>query len=182
MKGIKLIETNTTDATRTSAGYQKTGDLLTLPYTDVATIDQPYATKVENVNGQLFYTWVGDMTLTPSGDEWFETELLPTITINREGNFDQILQQAGGSDALGTVWNAWETVWSTSGGTFTRRVGARRQDIFRRIIDNQVRTGTRTFIGENFNIETVDERIVRTDVIPFIRSRNVSFNVTGMYP
>ena len=182
MKGIKLIETNTTDATRTSAGYQKTGDLLTLPYTDVATIDQPYATKVENVNGQLFYTWVGDMTLTPSGDEWFETELLPTITINREGNFDQILQQAGGSDALGTVWNAWETVWSTSGGTFTRRVSARRQDIFRRIIDNQVRTGTRTFIGENFNIETVDERIVRTDVIPFIRSRNVSFNVTGMYP
>ena len=102
-----------------------------MPYTDVATIDQPYATQVENVNGQLFYTWVGDMKLTPSGDEWFETELLPTITINREGNFDQILQQAGGEDALGTVWNAWETAWSTSGGTINEiNRGARRQNIF----------------------------------------------------
>ncbi len=184
MKGISLIESNTTTATRTSAGYQKTGDVLTLPYTDVASIDQPYATKVENVNGQLFYTWIGDMTLSPSGDEWFETEKLPSIVINREGNFDQILQAAGGTDALGTVWNAWETTWSTAVGTMAlnqNRTG-RFQDVFERILDTQVRTGTRTFIGESFNIETVNSEIVRTDVIPFIRSRNVSFTVTGMYP
>ena len=32
MRNAKLIETNNTDTLRTS-GYQKTGDLLTLPYT-----------------------------------------------------------------------------------------------------------------------------------------------------
>jgi len=184
MKGIALTESNTTTATRTSAGYQKTGDVLTLPYTDVATIDQPYATQVENVNGQLFYTWVGDMTLSPSGDEWFETEKLPSIVINQEGNFDQILQAVGGDDALGTVWNAWETTWSSVRGQLFANQGNifRSQDVFERVIDNNVRTGTRTFVGESFNIETTNSEIVRTDVIPFIRSRNVSFTVTGMYP
>ena len=33
LKNAQLSEVNTTDATRTTKNYQKTGDLLTLPYT-----------------------------------------------------------------------------------------------------------------------------------------------------
>ena len=40
MKGISLVEENTTDAQRTNDGYQKTGDMITLPYTDVVTVQQ----------------------------------------------------------------------------------------------------------------------------------------------
>ena len=49
MRQTELIETNTTDALRLSAGYQKTGDLITLPYDHVTLVDQPYATRIENV-------------------------------------------------------------------------------------------------------------------------------------
>ena len=45
MKAAKLIEKATTDSARTTAGYQKTGDLLTLPYTNKDFITQPYATR-----------------------------------------------------------------------------------------------------------------------------------------
>ena len=38
MKGISLIEENTTDTQRTTDGYQKTGDLITLPYTEVVSV------------------------------------------------------------------------------------------------------------------------------------------------
>ena len=48
--------------------------------------------------------------LTPSGDEWFETEIAPELIINVEGNYDTIL--AENLNSIGTVWNSWETQWS----------------------------------------------------------------------
>ncbi len=37
-------------ADRTAANYQKTGDLITLPYTESDYLLQPFATKTENLN------------------------------------------------------------------------------------------------------------------------------------
>ena len=47
---IELEEKFTTDSERTSVGYQKTGDLITLPYTEVEMVNQPYASRIENVD------------------------------------------------------------------------------------------------------------------------------------
>ena len=54
-----------TDTARTTSGYQKTGDLLTLPYTETAFVTQPYATRVENVQTYLIHEWVGKISLEP---------------------------------------------------------------------------------------------------------------------
>ena len=59
MKGISLIEEATTDAQRTLGKYQKTGDVITLPYTEVVSINQPYATRIENLNPVLNFSWAG---------------------------------------------------------------------------------------------------------------------------
>ena len=64
MKGVSLIEENTTDAQRTADGYQKTGDIITLPYTEVVSVQQPYATRVENLNPVLTFTWMVFVLLT----------------------------------------------------------------------------------------------------------------------
>ena len=82
MKGISLIEENTTDTQRTNDNYQKTGDIITLPYTDVVSVQQPYATRVENLNPALSFSWTGICSLDPSGDEWFEVNRLPALIIN----------------------------------------------------------------------------------------------------
>ena len=68
-KGISLLEKNDTDTLRANNNYARTGDLITLPYTHEVVIEQPYATRIENVNTMLFYQWIGDMKLDPSGDE-----------------------------------------------------------------------------------------------------------------
>jgi hypothetical protein len=75
LRSADLIENVTTDVGRSAAGYQKTGDLITLPYTSEILFRQPYATRVENVQPYLLSSWVGQIVLTPSGDEWFETEV-----------------------------------------------------------------------------------------------------------
>ena len=53
---MQLYRTTTTDAARTVNGYQKNGDLITLPYTNETLITQPYATRVENVQPHILTT------------------------------------------------------------------------------------------------------------------------------
>ena len=109
MKGVTLVEDNITDADRTNDQYQKTGDILTLPYEHHVAASQPYATRVENLNPVLNFAWAGICVLSPSGDEWFEVNKLPDIIINREGNFDTVFAQ--NRNAIGTVWGAWQSQW-----------------------------------------------------------------------
>jgi hypothetical protein len=175
MKAAKLVEKVTTDSARTTAGYQKTGDLLTLPYTEKDFIIQPYATKPENIQSALIYEYVGKITLTPSGDEWFETEVAPALIVNVDGNFDAVL--AANQNQLGTVWNNWETQWSGvvsrtrdttrgPGGFFQRTITNTRSD--------QVRTGTRTRIVEQVENQRISNRIIAQAAVPFVRPRTIT--------
>ena len=89
--GVSLIENATTDAARTTLGYKKTGDLITLPYTEELFTEQPYATRVERLTPVLISQWIGVLELDPPGDEWFETEVAPKLIVNVEGNYDTIV-------------------------------------------------------------------------------------------
>lgn len=55
-----------------STGIRKTGDLVTLDYSEVVYYDQPYATKTESVTPFLVRYWEGFVTLTPPIDSWIE--------------------------------------------------------------------------------------------------------------
>ena len=195
MKGITLSEENTTDTERTNNNYRKTGDVLTLPYEDIVAVDQPYATRVENLNPVLSFSWAGICKLTPSADEWFEVDRLPDLIINREGNFDTVL--AENRNALGTVWNAWQTQWSGVTSTSSTRFrdqsftsAASRSVRGRAVVERTVTTergvstrqGIQTSVVAQIDRESQGERILSRALIPFIRSRNVSFDVTGMKP
>ena len=192
LRNTALSEVNTTDATRLSAGYQKTGDLLTLPYTSTTLTEQPYATKVENVQPFLVASFVGQVELSPSGDEWFETEIAPDVIVNVEGNFDSVV--SANRNAIGTVWNAWETTWS---GTTTRttqvRINQGGMGMMANVFDaiegtttdtrtNQTRTGVRTRVVENVTEESLGTKVINRSLIPFVRPRNITFTGTGFKP
>ena len=105
-----------TDEIRTTNGYQKTGDLITLPYTEENVISQEYASTSVNLNPYDTISYVGVMTLDPDQDEWMETEVLPEMTINIPGAFDSLLAGAAPGVTelnLGTVWNEWNNNWSS---------------------------------------------------------------------
>jgi len=108
-KSVDLEENATTDAARTSSGYQKTGDLITLPYTEVILTEQPFASTVERVAPYMTATWKGFVSLDPTQDNWMETEIAPELVINREGNYDAVVAAVGNN--MGSVWNGWQTTW-----------------------------------------------------------------------
>ena len=181
MKAAKLVEKVTTDSARTTAGYQKTGDLLTLPYTEKDFITQPYATRPENIQSALIYEYVGKITLTPSGDEWFETEQAPDLIINVDGNFDAVT--ASVVNQMGTIWNAWETQWSGVVSRERRIIGHGRDfglgfGLALRTITNtrsdQQRTGINTQVVEQTDNINMGSRVISQAVIPFVRPRTIT--------
>ena len=110
LKNVKLEEFAATDSARTNNNYQKTGDVFTLPYTEIISHQQPYATRTERVTPVLLSNWTGQIELTPSGDDWFETEIAPALIINVEGNYNTVA--AGVANSIGTIYNSHETNWS----------------------------------------------------------------------
>ena len=92
-----------------SGNYQKTGDLITLPYTEEAYVTIDKASTTEFVNPYNVVLFNGSVSLSPSKDLWFDTQRLPSIRRTVEGDYDSVLK--GVSNALGTVWNNWQEDW-----------------------------------------------------------------------
>ena len=186
-----------TAADRTAAQYAKTGDLITLPYSEVTLIDQPYASKTVNVNPFGIFTWIGSIALTPQSDEWKETERAPDLVIsNNDGTWDTLVKQSGNpnlqSVEIGTVWNEWQNHWtgvstSNSSQQYKERHGHGWR-VMQRDIKTTTRTGTKTRSGIRQVIvpktvtQNVGDRIISIAFAPFIRSRTVSFTATRLKP
>ena len=186
MKNIQLEEASPT--TRAANGYTVVGDIALLPYTEIISVQQPYATTVENVNPSLSFAWNGIMTLSPSSDEWFDINKLPTITQNVEGNYDAVMAAYGNS--IGTVWDAPETNWSgvsTVTGVSEKTITeGRKNDVYRTITTTETGTqtqkGLQTTIVENINVTSSGDKLVSTSLIPFMRQKLIKFEAKGMKP
>ena len=55
------------------SNVRKTGNLITLNYTEKKWLEQPLASRVENVNPFNMIEWKGNIKLTPSSDSWVRT-------------------------------------------------------------------------------------------------------------
>jgi len=182
-----------------STNFKKTGDIITLPYSEVSYVNQDKASRSINVNPYHVFAFIGNVKLTPDTDIWQDTERLPDVRVNREGNFDAVM--AENANSLGTVWNSWQTTWvgepsavstevqSTSNGSWS---GDPLQGgewvagitVSREITETpeiQTRTGVTTTVVEDF-VETRNDRVVSMSLIPFIRSRTIEIDATNLKP
>lgn len=190
MTNVNLIEKQTTTAGRTTAGYKLYGDVITLPVIDQPKlVEQPYASRLENINPFAIFTFLGNVDINPSSDEWFETDRRPDIVQNEEGDFNTIATLAEKAGVLGTVWNAWQTQWtgapvSTGARQINLRSGARREIVVETFAQevNQSRTGINTRVVAKIDRRQVEDRILSSAVIPYIRSRNILIQARGLKP
>jgi hypothetical protein len=71
------------------SGVKRSGQILTLDYEDQIEIEQPFATRYENINSKLVRSYVGSIEIFPSSDTW-------ATNTNKTLN----------------VWNSWELNWT----------------------------------------------------------------------
>lgn len=126
LESVGLTEVDTNDSQRLSNGYMRTGNLITLPYTEVPYITQTLGTETKNVNPFAVYKFIGTMTLTPPTDNWFDVNYLPDQIVSVVNNYDAMNATLTQSGVLGTHWNAWQTTWSgvtgVTSATYSTRI------------------------------------------------------------
>lgn len=164
-EAFTLKEVATTDAERTAAGYAKTGDLYTLPYTEERMISNNRSSKVENLNPYDVVSFRGKMKGKQS-DIWIDTIRLPDLPVSVD-NYSSLTAAAKAKGTYGTVWGSWETVHF---GTYqgTQEIGTR--------------VGTETTYTEEITTETRHDIVVDTKVIPKMRDVAINFEAEGLMP
>ena len=234
-KQVNLLE-NVSSATKSS--YVVSGDLVTLPYTEVevAWAKQSKASVSVPVNPYSIASYKGIMSLNPWSDTWFSTHYRPDIIVNDESQYLAIVQKAEQDGILGTVWNSWQTAFSSTrslgsrlqnlgawsradtsilnssnnGGTFWRSrasftaeeldfigntdrniwgdqasgvAGSRVLTIETNAVETtSTRAGTRSFVVDKVDSRVAEDRVVDTQVVPYIRPRAVLFVGYGFKP
>jgi hypothetical protein len=173
----------------------KTGaNVLTLPYVEEAIIIQPYASRQENVNPFNVFTFIGRIDLVPASDDWTDTRRAPTRVTTIEGDFVATRRRFRTNNAgfAPVQWNAWRTNWTGTTRSNTRRW---RETTFargtpRRVMQSQtitttrrqVRSGTRIRVVPRIDRRSLGDSIIDSTFIPWIRSRNVAFDVERVKP
>ena len=191
---------------------RKTGDIVTLDYTDAEWLKQTFGTRTESVTPFIIGFWVGALELLPASDSWTDQVRLEANIVQTEGNFTETLERASRTLNVDpqtgfapAIWNSWVNNWTGQEevlGSRTRnavqRIATERRgrrlterlttttfrDTTRQVFDTGVstRSGTRTVVTEQFDNESLGDRVISRDLISFARSRNIEFNMSSLRP
>lgn len=158
-----------------SSNIRRTGDLITLNYNDIGYISQPMASSFVNVNPYAILTWDGSVTMTPSSDIWYDTKYT-NPEVHYEIYNNGVLRQS---------WNSWQLNWT--GGSTSKTSEQRWSTTNRRLSFGSVTT-TRTDFTEQTttrevtNVQVVNDRIVDTNIVPFMREKAIEVEGKGFMP
>ena len=154
-----------------STGIRKTGDLITLNYNDINYISQPMASSYINVNPYAVLHWDGVVNMVPSSDIWFDTvRTAPEVhySVYNDGKLTQ-------------SWNSWQLNWTGSQSTKTSSRSWSETNTSIRTTTRQDFTETTT-TNEVTDVKVVNDRVVDTNVVPFMRSKEVEIVGKGFMP
>ncbi len=132
---------------------QKTGRMITLKYKETEFVAQNFATRVENLNPYLVYSYIGNLKLNPTSDNWINTERTQTLTT-------QIIRRR--------VFDTRVAVQNVDGGFGQDELQGSTNEFVSNVERDDI-TSENTYIAQ----ETFD---------PFIRSRNIEYSVDGLRP
>jgi len=186
----------TNDLSQSSTNMVRTGDLITLSYTNTTLLDQPYASKMRNPAQELSFNWQGEITLNPPADNTGDTTTLPDIQVDFRGMYDAIANIA---DHIGTDWGAWNTTSSSvvASREISRRTCRQNQCGFTTLFNgqrftsvrsldtvqtNQIRRGIQLSASPSTEVISLGNFVTNVAVRDFMRSRLIQFTGTRMKP
>jgi len=175
-------------------GGREGANILTLPYSEVAVIVQPYASRLENVNPFNVFTFIGRIDLLPASDDWTDVRRVPARVTTIEGNFRATRERLGTNNQgfAPVQWRSWRTSWTgvsrSQGRTWREQSFSR--GVPRRVLAGttttttrrQVRSGTRIRVVPRIDRRSLGDSVIDSTFIPWIRSRNVGFTVERVKP
>jgi hypothetical protein len=150
----------TSQAARTANNYVLSPNgIITLPYTHVEYVKNEKASTTENINPFSVITWAGNITLNPSSDKWFDTQRVPDLFRNEQGNYDHLKNDATSKGLFNMTWGSW------------------------REVNTQIeRVGTTFELVESIDKRTEKDVIVNTALTPKMRDVSIGFVAQNLKP
>ncbi|UJQ69933.1 hypothetical protein selz4t1_44 [Salmonella phage selz] len=168
-----FVQQNVVDMT--PVGWNKVMDgMVVCNYTPEISVNQEYATTTINVNPYAVFNWEGFLKINPTTDYWFENYYVAPRIINETINTRGTVQE-------GSVYGTWRTVsvsdrvWEPHGAGGVWWGYRYRTTVSARDVTTYTYTDktTTTMTGE---------QIVETQVIPYMREIDISFDASGLRP
>jgi hypothetical protein len=170
-----------------SSGVVRVGDKVMMAYSQVAWKTQDNASRGIPVNPYGSSRINGTITMSPSSDAWYETEIVSTRVQKGDASFDT-------SNA--TIFGNWDFNWSgisddeaanyktgdqigshaVDGGTTTSTSGSVTTEYRKRETQSYYVSDVSTVK------EIIGSKILNRVNIPYMRSRFISFKATGLRP
>ena len=114
---FKLKELYTKDYQRSIGGYVNNNDVITLPYSDIVYASNSFATKTINPNPFVVIQYVGDASLEPNIDQWYDTTVAPLVTDNNTGLYSIFLSRDV-KESFSSIYNSFVINWVGVNKTF----------------------------------------------------------------
>ena len=91
---VSLKEVYTREDQRAVAGYKKTGNIVTLPYTNLELLGNSFASKKVNPNPFVVIQYVGDVDVSPNIDQWYDQNIDPVVVDTNTSLFNIFLAKS----------------------------------------------------------------------------------------
>jgi len=108
---IDLKELYTREDQRTVAGYKKSGDIVTLPYTELKLLGNDFASKTINPNPFVVFQYVGEGHLSPQIDQWYADTIEPLIIDTNTNLYNIFLAKEDPKESLSSLYNSYIVNW-----------------------------------------------------------------------
>ena len=185
---VDIIEELDSGEARASAPYKKTGDLITLPYTETLFVFNPNASRSIDVNPYKIGAFRGEVYLIPEGDNWKDVDRRPDLNVVDDNNFDAIQFMAEQLGVTGAQWNEWQNNWTGSSSTvrnFETTQGWITQGFQQTTtVDTGIRSrdGILTTLNSSVNAVDYGDRVIDMSFTPYMRARPVTFITKNLKP
>ena len=172
-----------------SANITKTGDLVSVAYTDTGFIDQPATTTTEEVNPFGSGMYNGILTLTNPSDTWFYDGRRPEVLINLTGGSDN-WESGRYNYGFGTQWDNWSKNWSgveinndDVSKANKKSTSSTKVDRAAKTIDQQnTRDGILSKDQPESVKKTINNKQVNDTIVSWNREQTVLFKAQGLKP
>ena len=185
-----LEEVYTRDDQRTTAGYKRTGDRVTLPYTELDLVGNSFATKTINPNPFVVLQYVGDSFIGPNVDSWYDNSVAPLVTDNNTNLYSIFLAKNKVRNAFASLYNSYKVNWIGSNRSFFN-LGSF-ADTNSNLADSNVSNASvgsssnispqNNEIGKGLTTKGVGSNVVSTSLSFFARSIPVNFVINRLKP
>ena len=187
---LVLEEVYTRDDQRTNAGYKRSGDRVTLPYSELKMLGNDFATKTINPNPFVVLQYVGDSFIGPNADSWYDNTTAPLVKDNNTNLYSIFLAKSTVRDSLSSLYSSYKVNWIGANRAFFN-IGsfAETNTSLSESSVTNASVGSSSNIspennevGKGINTKGVGSNVVATSLSFFARSIPVNYVINRLKP